>query len=819
MKEINGTITLAYVEEDNRQRVIFRVIPLCTREGSVFHGSAEDFPDEGSLRIVPDKREQSTFKERMREAGGLCAIQLASDGKELMKVRQNRNYAPEEGEKNQFAIYSDVICELTEDGCFEVVEPGTDASAALTAKVLLRKDKMLYGPVEKQQAQQAAVEELKPFGNDRFLLHTIETPSLGRHVIYWDPEATLNWRQRRNSLRRKERANAQEEEKPKKAKEKQPKEKAEALKEKPDAPKEKAEAPKEKAEAPAKADKPPKQAPHTRRVERAAEIARQEEERKAREAQAAERKETEAAVQAQAEEALPIGARLDILDAELPFEQQISRLAQPLSEGANRLTSDAPAPEEEEPQSVARFSGTPLSKMAGKITRSKSRPESMHHVVERQMRGQRDEIMGEELGSGTYGLVENPIENLRTCMEYVWQNADMRQQAMDMLLENEAFTADVAAALRRGGMNLHAAAAAQEQLAEIEADRLSLLMQLEAAKENEKKFREEALAALTQKRRDEAERLKREIEKLTGEREALLEQSRVLSSENAARITDFIAGQMNCLSGAGEQRVLLSPVMGRAYSQKELAEQLRVHMNDSGFSISDDEAVSLLISFSLYDALCFRARTLTDAQLFAQTLLESFGLKSVSATVWPGAYVEMISLLPEDAHRTPTVTVQPLGTETMTVFGHKTLFLADESVMPGEADRLLPYPVINVPAMLKRGFGRAAEWKPVAPASLESFAAIRADSHPMLSEAEKWFSDLKRVLSQAELVLPDAMAAGMRRFIEVASRKVRGGFLAAADMAASNWVAPLVMLSGCDAAKVADALAGLPRTLDLLGIR
>ena len=83
MKEINGTITLAYVEEDNRQRVIFRVIPLCTREGNVFHGGADDFPDEGSLRIVPDKREQRTFKERMREAGGLCAIQLASEGKEL----------------------------------------------------------------------------------------------------------------------------------------------------------------------------------------------------------------------------------------------------------------------------------------------------------------------------------------------------------------------------------------------------------------------------------------------------------------------------------------------------------------------------------------------------------------------------------------------------------------------------------------------------------------------------------------------------------------------------------------------------------------
>lgn len=803
MKEINGTITLAYVEEDNRQRVIFRVIPLCTREGNVFHGGAEDFPDEGSLRIVPDKREQSTFKERMREAGGLCAIQLASDGKELMKVRQNRNYAPEEGERNQYAIYSDVICELAEDGCFEVVEPGADASQALTAKVLLHKDKMLYGPVEKEQAHKAAVEGLKPFGNDRFLLHTVETPALGRHSIYWDPEATLNWRQRRNSLRRKERAAVQEEEKPKKAK----------AEEKPR---------KEKAEAPAKAEpkmeKPVKQDPHTRRVERAAEIARQEEKQKAREAAAAAQPAAEQPAGEEAEEALPIGAHLDILDSELPFEQQISRLAQPLSEGANRLTNDVPAPEEEAPQSVARFSGTPLASAGGKIVRTRTRPESMHHVVERQMRGQRDEIMGEELGSGTYGLVENPIESLRTCMEYIWQNADMRQQAMDMLLENEAFTTDVAAALRRGGINLNAAAAAREQLAEIEADRLSLLMQLEAARENEKKFREQAIATLSQKRRDEVERLKKEVDKLTQQNEALLEQSRALSTENAARITEFIAGQMSCLSGAGEQRVLLSPVVGRAYTQQELAEQLRVHMNDSGFSISDDEAVSLLINFSLYDALCFRARTITDAQLFAGVLLESFGLKSVSATVCPGAYVEMISLLPEDGRRTPTVTVQPLGTETMTVYGHKTLFLTDESAMP-EPDRLLPYPVISVPAMFKRGFGRAAQWQPVEPASLESFAAIRADSHPMLSDAEKWFTDLKRVLSQAELVLPDAMAAGMRRFIEVASRKVRGGFLAAADMAASSWVVPLLSLSGCDTAKVADALAGLPRTMDLLGIR
>ena len=207
MKDINGTVTLAYVEEDNKQRVIFRVIPLCTREGVSFHDAAEDFPDEGSLRIVPDKREQSTFKERMRDISGLCAIHLVNDGaKELIKVRQNRNYAPEAGERNKLAIYSDVVCEFAEDGCFEVLQPGQDAAAALTDKVILQKDKVLYGPVLKEEAAAVSIESLHPFGNDRFLLQTIQNSLLGSRTIYWDPEAIVNWRQRRNAIRRKERA-------------------------------------------------------------------------------------------------------------------------------------------------------------------------------------------------------------------------------------------------------------------------------------------------------------------------------------------------------------------------------------------------------------------------------------------------------------------------------------------------------------------------------------------------------------------------------------------------------------------------------------
>ena len=791
MKEINGTVTLAYVEEDNRRRVIFRVVPLCTREGVVFQGTAEEFPDEGSLRIVPDKREQSTFKERMREIGGLCAVQLLSEGKELMKVRQNRNYAPDQEEKNQFAIYSDVICEFAEDGCLEVVEPGTDASGALTARVLIGKDKMLYGPVAKEEAQNVSLDGLKPFGNDHFLLHAIDSSIVGKHLIYWNPEALLNWRQRRNSLRRRERA-GQESAAPKTAEAKEIPEETQV----------------QEKEQPAR----------PRRMEKQREAAAPKPEEQQAPVEEREAPQIQGKPDADADAALPIGTRLEILDAELPFEQQISQLAQPLSEGANRLTNDVPAPEDEPVEAIAHFSGTPLVPTNTKMVKSCSKPENVHHVVEKQMRRQRDEVMGEELGSSTYGLVENPIENLQECLDYIWQNPEIRDQALQALLQNPVFTADMTNALRRNGANMQTLAAAQEQLVEIEADRLSLLMQLENAKENEKKFRDEALASLSQRRRDEVERLQAEILRLKKTCNSLQETTQVLSSGNASQVTAFMAEHMTCMTGAGDDRLLLSPVLGTRYSQQELAEKLRVHMNESGFSINEDDAMCLLISFSLFDGLCLQARTLADAQLFAAVLLESFGLQSVSATLRPGAYVEMVSLLPETENRTPTVTVQPVGTETISVFGHKTLFLAAGNMTP-EAESLLPYPVIPVPAMTKRAFGRIAKWEPVAPAALSTFIAIRADLHPMLQEADNWFSALKQTAAQCGLSLPDVMFVCMRRFIEVASRKVRGGFLAAADMAVCHWIAPVLLCNRQLIPQMTGVLSGLPHALELLGIR
>lgn len=787
MKDINGTVTLAYVEEDNKQRVIFRVIPLCTREGVSFHDASEDFPDEGSLRIVPDKREQSTFKERMRDISGLCAIHLVNDGaKELIKVRQNRNYAPDAGEKNKLAIYSDVVCEFAEDGCFEVVQPGQDASGALTRKVIIQKDKVLYGPVLKEEAASVSLDSLHPFGNDRFLLQNIQNDLLGSRMIYWDPEAIINWRQRRNAMRRKERAE----------------EKAEL------------DAAMLTASAPAVEETQPDTKPQQTVVREKTVEPR----KRAEKNEKAEKKETPDKTEKTEKDrvtentALPIGTKLDILDQQLTFDQQIYRLDQGIGSTANRLTMDETPSEEEEPEIISHFNGTPLVPSAKPITKSAARPESMHHVVEQQL-FQNNE--GEN--RSIYRMVENPIDSLNRCLDYVWQNADMRSQAIEKLSENETFMRDMLQIFRRRGLNTQASAAAQEQLAEIEAERLSLLMQLDTAKQNAKQYREEAIASLSQKLRAESEKLKNEIQSLEKTKKKLTDETQVLSQQNARQTIDFFSQNMQCMSGAGEERIMLSPVIGCHYEASELAEKLRVHMNESGYGINEDDAMGLLIYFSVNDTLCLCAATEADAARFAQVMLESFGLQSVSGTILPESYVEVVSILPEDGQRTPTVTIQSLGTESMSIYGHKTLYLATSHQIENYSTAGLPaHPIVHVPTAIKRAFGRVEDFQAVQPASLSSFMDIRSDTHPMLSEADKWFAELKARIEKEEFAVPRATLIDMRRFIEVATRKVRGGFLAAADSAVCHWLVPAIRLGQIKPEHFASIVAGLPRAMRLL---
>ncbi len=791
MNQLNGTITLAYLEEDNQQRVIFRVVPLCTKDGVSFQDRLTEFPDEGSLRVVPDKREQSTFKERMRTIGCFCAVQLVADGKELSKVRQNRNYAPDQGEKNQLAIYSDVISEFDPDGLFEVVESAQ--AQVRTPRALLLRNKVLYGPVAAEELATVQLDALKPFGNDAFLLQTVALPDGSKHTLYCSPEATGTWRQRRGSLRKKN--PRMEEGEPIEAIGAAPAVSAPAA---PTAP-----APAPKAE-PAKRAEPDnrKRAPRVKPAESAAQP---------------EAKPAETAPAPKPEEsALPIGTKLDILDSSITFDEQLSQLEQPLSAGANRLSGVAaaarepiaqarPEPEADDAEAPV-FNGTPLYQVGARAPRvAKRGVEEARHAIDQQLR--------ERSGEGVFRFLDNPIENLGRALEDAWRSEDTRNQALDLLLSSESFTQPLYRRLQREARETQAVTAAQAQLEDIEAERLSLLVQLEQAQNDQKKAADKLLASLTQKKRAELDALQRELDAKKAEAETLDRRLRELGDQAAQTSMERFMENAESMVINNNGGVVLSPVIGHKHTLAEMASAVREMLAAAGFAYSEDDAKALLLHFALSDELCLLSASVEDAARFALAAMDALGLLGVTAQTLNGEAVAIVSLTPMNGLRTPTVALCPVGAPALKAKGHKTLYVGPAG------DAALPLcPVIRLPQMDPR----VREGRPVQAleaTARESFDALISEGNPLPTEGEAWFALLESCLTEAGCDVPQALLQDMRRFVALTSARVRGGFLATADLASLHWLVPLFRQRNLSPDALRRAIVSLPRTMAAMGVQ
>ena len=176
-----GKAVLVYLEEDNIARAYFRVQPLMTQDGTL-EGMTAEYPDDGFLRIVPDKNEQHTFKERMRALSGLCLVDLRVFPTDSNKIRTNKNYSPSRGETNQFIVYSDAVRSLPEDLIYQVVSEG-DVRNAMTPWVYIRNGANIQGPFRKEDMQCA--EETRKLPPDSAELHSITLH--GQDLLFYWP--------------------------------------------------------------------------------------------------------------------------------------------------------------------------------------------------------------------------------------------------------------------------------------------------------------------------------------------------------------------------------------------------------------------------------------------------------------------------------------------------------------------------------------------------------------------------------------------------------------------------------------------------------
>ena len=177
-----GKAVLVYLEEDNIARSFFRIRPLMTQDGPIGAEIAAEFPDEGYLRIVPDKNEQHTFKERMRSLCGPCLMDLRYQPADANKIRTNKNYSPARGEINQYIIYSDAIHALPDDMLYQVVS-ADERNKAITPFVYIRNGANIQGPFKKETDASSAEGSILP--PDSTELHVLAMPNGPEILIYW----------------------------------------------------------------------------------------------------------------------------------------------------------------------------------------------------------------------------------------------------------------------------------------------------------------------------------------------------------------------------------------------------------------------------------------------------------------------------------------------------------------------------------------------------------------------------------------------------------------------------------------------------------
>lgn len=134
-----GKLCIGILEEDNPLKSYFRLKPLIYEENGsylAFEGG-DAYPDDGCIRIVPDKNESSHFKARMRRMGRYCVLDLREHAGANDKIRPNKNYKNADGENNAYIIYSDVVREPAENMIFEICPALPEGEAVHTPRILI----------------------------------------------------------------------------------------------------------------------------------------------------------------------------------------------------------------------------------------------------------------------------------------------------------------------------------------------------------------------------------------------------------------------------------------------------------------------------------------------------------------------------------------------------------------------------------------------------------------------------------------------------------------------------------------------------------
>lgn len=760
------------VEEDNIQRAYFRIHPLLTVDGDVASQAQKRWPNDGCLRVVPDRGEQRTFKERMRAMNGWCAVDLSCFPPEANKIRTNKNYRPEMGEVNQFIVYSDAVKSLSDKVFYEVLSGSAAdfealAAKAVTPRFFIQSDDTLFGPVDRANPVQP-----ETASEAEAVLYTVKDFSETEHTILCLPGELVR---------------------PQIVAKPAPRPVPQPVA---------APAPAAAAEAPAGAEQKPDA-----------------------EAPAAESAEANAPASAPAtDEALPIGKPLEILNQAKTFEETLNGLNQPVSGGANLLHQSADrAPGAGQAVPSEPLSGTPLfrSPLKTSIPQPKNR---LQEVVASQWRVVRNDPPCQPLPAGcAMKRVDNPVQNACEALRAAWAVPEAQNQLIDFILSLDGMTAKMEPRAGKRYYNSPLQEAIQSRLNDLEAERLASLVQLDKAKADLDEYRKSAMEGASEKAKKELAALEQDRDAMQQAVEQLKEQANALiaqrdelarrvdemaSQEIPARVTQLFA---DCAVAMPPRPSVmrLSPVSGVSATLEEMTSRMEKLCKACGLDYQKNKAVALLVALGISGRIGMAAPAPAAAATFVRGLCAAMG--------WTPGFAQQVTL---DQH--PLLACKPTDSTPAVLLTS----LASYAPFAGVTKLML---VKSVPMMVRNVSYETEQW-PIFPLGIAKFVPETAwpgVTHVAAKSLEALLAcgrtpdeEVDRVLAPVLSLIPPLSGrtkVELRKFVSVCTELMDGGLAAACDWAVMLWALPALERNPRVVSEMKAALTEYPLSLEMLG--
>lgn len=727
------SLIFSYLEEDNIQRAYFRVRPLLTLDGDVQQEALQLWPNEGGLRIVPDRNEQHTFKVRMRKLGSFCVVDLREQRVEAGKIRTNKNYRPDRGEINQYILYSDTVHELPEDTFYQLMEGSAAdyqilAKDAVTPLFYIREGDTLYGPLRKdapvqpQPAQEAVgmlFEVACPDGVSRSILCMDDGKAPEKPVPVNDvkPEAAGN-----NEAPVSEAAVAAQ----------------------PEVVENTAEA------SPATETLPIGESLHILD-------------------QNSDHEET----LRQLDKPVSDGANL------LHQKAQESALAQ------------APIRRDEN------LAGTPLIRTPLHMAAPQTKNHTQEIITNQWSVGKYEPPTQNLPAGTAMHAVNNPIEAACNALRSAWNSTASHDQLMDFMLSLDGLRPQLETRLCNGQSVTAMQRILRQRLQDLEAERLTALCELDRAHRDVDAYKQELLTALSARISRETgkleadkesamiqvEALKKEINALTLQRDALLAKVNELHSSALPEAVAKLVAEAQMSAPVSGIPLRMSPVSGADADIDELIARITKVCAASAVEIDRNTAIALLVLLAISPRIGISCPNTAAVSTLLRNIASAFGWRSSYAHQFAAEQHPLVGLRPVDS--TPAILATSLPNYAPVVGATKlTLSRSTANLTHNAAYDVSQWPVLMLPA-LPFVPELDAEGQPVSAASVAKIAEKNSVSSAELD------SILSPVLNAA-IPLSGSARKELYRFVSVCAGLMEGGLPVAADWGILLWVLPNV---------------------------